>query len=72
MTFAEWSKLTGILPTHPTTERQAISVIIDLKHPNYPDLFHLTDYVVSSVCGIVIWLVPTLRKNQVYDTTVKL
>jgi hypothetical protein len=58
MTLSEWSKLTGILPTHPTTERGAVSVIVTYQDARHNDLWHLTDYKVSSVSGPVIWLVP--------------
>lgn len=59
ITLAEWSKETGILPTHPTTEKQAVSVVIDHMHDGRSnDLWRLSDYVVSSCCGIVVWLLP--------------
>lgn len=53
-------KRTGVLPTHPTTERQAISVIVDQvsQRKIRADLFHLADYKVSTVSGPVLWLVP--------------
>ena len=59
-TLAQWSKQTGILPTHPTTERQAVSVVIEPSelNPLYNKLWDLSDYVVSSVSGIVVWLTP--------------
>ena len=64
MTLKEWSELTGILPTTPTTERQAVCVCStpeDVAHQgtnNHAKLWHLTDYVVSSQAGAVVWLVP--------------
>jgi len=58
MTLAEWSESTGILPTTPTTESGAVSVVIDHEHQNRAQLWHLTDYAVSSVSGVVVWLVP--------------
>lgn len=66
--LAQWSTRTGILPTHPTTERGAVSVVVDHKHEARPDLWHLTDYGVSSVSGIVVWLLPreTTRKQTAY------
>ena len=32
-------------------------VTIDPTHPTHSDLFHLSDFRVSSVCGPVAWLV---------------
>lgn len=59
MKLAEWCKVNDVLPTHPTTERGAVSLIPDKqKTKEYAELFHLDDYVVSSVCGVVVWLVP--------------
>lgn len=62
MKLSDWSTLTGILGTHPTTEYGAVSVIVDVKHPDRWQLWTLDDYAVSSCCGVVVWLVPrTLR-----------
>lgn len=58
MSLQEWLTKTNTLGTHPTTEKRAISVIPDPKHPLFTALWHLTDYAVSSHCGAVIWLVP--------------
>jgi hypothetical protein len=58
MTLNEWKKLTRILPTHPTTETGAVSVLVSLKAPSRPLLWNLEDYRVSSVSGVVVWLVP--------------
>lgn len=67
MNFADWSKRTGILPTHPTSETGAISVIsYSSLTPHHADLWHLDDYTVSSVCGSVVWLMP--RIFNVYDS----
>lgn len=55
MTLNEWCKRCGVKPTHPTTEAGAVSVIISFPHWG---LYHLDDYVVSSVSGPVVWLVP--------------
>lgn len=54
MTLAEWCKATGVLPTHPTTEHAGPDVSNDL----IDELWRLSDYCVSSVRGVVIWLVP--------------
>ena len=58
MTLREWSEANGILATHPTTERGAVSVVVDINHPQRSDLWVLSDYHVSTVSGPVIWLVP--------------
>lgn len=58
MTLSEWSSRTGILPTHPTTERSAVSLCVDQLHADRSELWHLADYVVSSVSGPVVWFVP--------------
>jgi len=58
MTLVEWSELNGILPTTETTEKKAVSVLIDYNHRGRNELFHLSDFVVSSVSGAVHWMVP--------------
>ena len=64
MTLSQWCKSAGgIYPTAPTTERGAVSLIVedDFRQKwqdTYSMLWKLDDYAVSSVCGIVIWLVP--------------
>lgn len=60
MTLKEWVALTGILPTHPTTERGAISLICPIEHPQNGALYHLSDYYVSTRSGAVLWLLPSL------------
>ncbi len=57
MTLADWCKENDVKHTHPTTEKGAVSLIVEINHPKRADLYHLTDYVVSSVFGIVYWLV---------------
>lgn len=57
MTLKQWVEKTGILPTYPTTERDAVSVCISDGIDRYK-LWRLSDFVVSSVSGIVVWLVP--------------
>ena len=57
MTLADWSKKHGVLPTHPTTERGAVSVVCD-DRAACAELYHLSDYAVSTVSGVVRWLVP--------------
>ena len=58
MNLKEWSEKSGILPTYPTTEREAVSVVVDHQNPHRKLLWDLTDYVVTSDCGVVIWLRP--------------
>jgi hypothetical protein len=54
-TFREWCKRFDVLPTTPTTECGAVSVIVDKPDVS---LWHLSDYAVSTVSGPVVWLVP--------------
>lgn len=58
MTLAEWVERTKIKPTTPTTEKNAVSVIVNPHSREHNDLWHLTDYQVSSACFSVVWLVP--------------
>jgi hypothetical protein len=62
MTLAEWTKESGILPTHPTTEKGAVSVIVATISPHYRALWTLDDYAVDSSFerfGIeIVWLLP--------------
>jgi hypothetical protein len=58
MLLCDWVKQAQILPTSPTTERGAVSVVIDPIHPLRASLWCLDDYRVSSACGSVIWLIP--------------
>ena len=58
MKLQEWVELSHIKPTHPTTEVQAVSVVIDYKNPHRTELWGLEDFAVSSACGLVIWLIP--------------
>jgi len=55
MTLAQWCEQTGI---SPTKVGDATCVIPNWWNPSHKELFHLADYVVSTVSGIVIWLVP--------------
>jgi hypothetical protein len=60
MNLRQWSKRTGILPTHPTTGRGAVSLTFtyDTDSQLHHELWRLTDYAVSTVSGPVVWLVP--------------
>lgn len=59
MTLKEWSELSGMLLTHPTTERNAVSIAIggesEAEHRSM--LWNLSDFVVSSASFMVVWLV---------------
>jgi len=67
MTLAQWSESTGIkpIPYHPTyssIECGEVSVVVSHFHPLKRELWHLTDYVVSTAGGLVIWLMPRRRE----------
>lgn len=63
MLLKQWSKRFGILPTQPTTECGAVSVMIDCVNlpVAYQLLWRLDDYKVSSACGAVVWLKPNRK-----------
>jgi hypothetical protein len=63
MTLQEWCQLSDIRPTHPTTERGAVAVQPDWDSPHHQLLWRLSDFVVSSVCGSVVRLVPIHRQT---------
>ena len=54
-TLKQWSDKHGILPTEPTTELHQTSVVCS-DGPERRELWHLEDYIVSSVSGVVVWL----------------
>lgn len=60
MTLAQWCKVAGVLPTHPTTERGAVSLIADAPAQSelYHDLYNLSDYRVDNLVGGIVWLIP--------------
>jgi hypothetical protein len=58
MRLSDWCDKHNIKQTSPTSERSAVSVVVDQAHPGRPDLFHLEDYTVSSSAGCVVWLIP--------------
>ncbi len=64
MTLSEWSKRTGILPTHATTERQAVSVCVSPRDLLVNALWELDDYAVSTRSGSVVWLVPKKKETS--------
>lgn len=57
ITFARFCEEHGVNRTTPTNERSAVS-FVGYDSAKHYGLFDLTDYVVSSVCGIVVWLTP--------------
>ena len=61
MNLQEWCRLTDTGPTHPATERGAVAVQPDRHSPHHQLLWRLSDFVVSSVCESVVWLVPIQR-----------
>lgn len=72
MTLKEWSDKEGILPTEPTTEKGAVSVLVNFyAHgaegcPALKELGSLTDYVISYQKGTLVWLTP--KKKRVKST----
>lgn len=60
MTLADWCRMADVKPTTPTTETGAVSLLSD--GTRYPDthavLWKLSDYRVSSINGLVVWLLP--------------
>jgi hypothetical protein len=59
MTLKVWCQRNGVLPTCPTSECGAVSLISYRElHGEHALLWSLSDYTVSSVCGVVVWLVP--------------
>lgn len=65
MTLQEWSKMAGVLPTHPTTERGAVSVVYSRLNAHYYTLWRLDDYRVDSVQAGVVWLLPRESDKQI-------
>jgi hypothetical protein len=61
MNLQEWCRLSDTGPTHPATERGAVAVQADRHSPHRQLLWRLSDFVVSSACGSVVWLVPIQR-----------
>jgi hypothetical protein len=56
MTLAQWSDANSIAITQ--SKHGGTSVVVGIGSRAYFDLFHLSDYAVSTVSGIVVWLVP--------------
>lgn len=66
MTLKEWCEKYNVLPTHPTTERGAVSLILHREGPGHTALHELTDYRVSSKEGgeySLFWLLPRKRNT---------
>lgn len=71
MTLADWTALSGIKPTHPTTEKGAVSVCSNsMGNPYHAELWRLSDYKVSSVSGPVVWLVPHPKDETAFNISV--
>lgn len=63
MALKQWCASADLLPTTPTTERGAVSLVVpaDFRQrwqDTYAMLWKLSDYAVSTVSGPVVWLVP--------------
>ena len=69
MTLKEWCEKYGIHPT--TTETGAVSLTQWLQGKGIWELYSLSDYAVSSVSGIVTWLVPRKIPNNDGDSQQK-
>lgn len=54
MTLAQWSKETGIKPKQTDNG----STFVVALNEQFPKLWQLEDFAVSSVCGPVVWLIP--------------
>jgi hypothetical protein len=61
MTLKEFCTRHKIHPCPPTTETGAVTLIVPVEHPDHWQLWHLSDYHVSTRSGPVVWLVPTDR-----------
>lgn len=68
MTLREWSQQTGIVPTHPTTEKNAVSVLANESTPQFHDLWHLSDFRVATRRGSVVLLMPLPQTAEVAPT----
>jgi hypothetical protein len=64
MTLREWCKRADVLMTEPTTECGAVSLVLDQASELRTGLWHLDDYLVSSVSGPVVWLVPYVSDDE--------
>jgi hypothetical protein len=58
MTLQEWSVETGISVETVPSGARLVYMVADAKGPGCRALWHLEDYVVSSVIGPVVWLSP--------------
>jgi hypothetical protein len=65
MTLQEWCKKYDVRPCTPTTETGAVTFTLNLtNHPGRSELYRLNDHAVSSVCGVVVWMVPAIRTKD--------
>jgi hypothetical protein len=62
MTLKEWCEVLGIIPT-PLTDKDYCSICYNwTNNLHHTKLWHLSDYRVISVSGVVIWL--QLKENK--------
>jgi hypothetical protein len=68
MTLKQWSKKSGI---RPAKDHGGTYVISERRNNKYhTDLWHLSDYKVSSVGAHIVWLVP-VNNNPYFKTMMK-
>ena len=67
MKLAEWAKEHHVNPTEPN-ENGAVSVVAYPNFDGHQQLWHLEDYTVSSICGVVVWLVPKKSASNTDNT----
>ena len=56
--LSQWAEAAGVKPTARTTWVGATSVLSLPGYPLHAELWRLSDYVVSTVSGPVVWLIP--------------
>lgn len=61
-TLSHWITAAGIIAhtTYLSEERYAIGVYANEHTPNYKQLWNLRDFIVSSISGPIVWLVPRI------------
>ena len=63
MTLEDWCLSTSVFP-HPTPGSRLVSVFCDILDPCRRDLWNLSDYRVSSVSGVSVYLIPKSAKGD--------
>ncbi len=61
--LSDWAAESGIEPA-AAGEGGEVSVVIDQSDPHRSKLWDLSDYSVSAVSGIVVWLAPKARPGS--------